>query len=80
MRLNLNGKDQEFDSVTTAGELLVALEIKRERVAVMINEEVIRRADLDSALLHDGDTVEVITMSAAVKLHGPFFTNLPPRP
>ncbi len=51
-----------MDSVTSAGELLTRLEVKRDRVAVVINENVIRRGDLDAAPLHDGDTIEIITM------------------
>lgn len=62
MRLRLNGKDQEFESVATAADLLKALGIQQERVALMINEEVIRRASLPAAELHDGDIVEIITM------------------
>jgi thiamine biosynthesis protein ThiS len=62
MKLKLNGADREFDSVRTAADLLTALDIMRERVAIMVNETVIRRANLDTTDLHDGDIVEVITM------------------
>ncbi len=63
MRLNVNGAEREFDGpVATAGDLLTALGIKRERVAVVVNEAVVRRAELDATPLNDGDTVEVITM------------------
>lgn len=62
MRLKVNGQEQDFDSIHTAGELLDALEISRVRVAVMLNELVVRRANLDSTELREGDTVEVITM------------------
>lgn len=62
MRLNVNGNEQEFNGIKTAGDLLSELKIPRERVAVMVNESVIRRTNLDSAELNDGDTVEVITM------------------
>ena|ERR1043166_919354 len=62
MRLRLNGEEQAYDGVKTAGDLLDRLDMKRERVAVMINGDVVRRANLDAAKLHDGDVVEVITM------------------
>lgn len=62
MKLKLNGTDRELESVRTAADLLAALDIVRERVAIMVNETVVRRADLDATELHDGDVVEVITM------------------
>lgn len=63
MQLKVNGKDQELASGTnTAANLLDELNIKRERVAVVINENVVRRADLETTRISDGDVVEIITM------------------
>lgn len=62
MELTVNGKKERFDGVGTAAELVGALGIRRERVAVMVNGDVVRRADLDSTPVKDGDTVEIITM------------------
>ena len=62
MRLKLNGRDEEFPGIRTAMDLLAKLGIERERVAVMLNDEVVRRAALETTELHEGDTVEVITM------------------
>lgn len=62
MKLKVNGQDQDLSGIKTAGDLLSHLKIARERVAVIVNENVIRRAELDSTDLNDGDTVEVITM------------------
>ena len=62
MRLTVNGKEQEFDAVQTAADLLGTLDVLRERVAVMVNETVIRRAELETTKLHEGDTIEIITM------------------
>ena len=42
--------------------LRVELNIQRERVAVVINENVVRRANLDETPINDGDTIEIITM------------------
>ena len=61
MRITVNGQEQDV-AAGTAGELLEALGIKRERVAVLVNEQVIRRANLDEATLQEGDNVEIITM------------------
>jgi thiamine biosynthesis protein ThiS len=62
MKLTVNGKEEQYDAVATVGDLLKALGVNTGRVAVMVNEAVIRRADLDAAELREGDAVEVITM------------------
>jgi sulfur carrier protein len=62
MKLTVNGNDEQYDGVATVGHLLKALAVNGERVAVMVNEAVIRRGDLDATELRDGDAVEVITM------------------
>lgn len=63
MLLTVNGKKQELSpATTTAADLLSVLNIQRERVAVVLNENVVRRAELENTTLADGDTVEIITM------------------
>ncbi len=63
MQVTVNGQNRELSpEITTAGNLLAELKIARERVAVVINENVVRRAELDNAALADGDTIEIITM------------------
>ena len=63
MQLNVNGQPRNTAPATqTAGDLLTELNIQRERVAVVINENVVRRANLDETPLNEGDTIEIITM------------------
>lgn len=63
MQLTINGQKRDISSSTaTAADLLTELEIKRERVAVVINENVVRRAELEKTALSDGDNIEIITM------------------
>jgi thiamine biosynthesis protein ThiS len=62
MQLLINGKDQALENVTTAADVLAHLNIARERVAVVVNEQVVRRANLESTPLNDGDVIEIITM------------------
>ncbi|MGI8908517.1 MAG: sulfur carrier protein ThiS [Candidatus Sumerlaeaceae bacterium] len=61
IKLTINGTTAKHE-VRSAGELLSKLNIPRERVAIVVNEQVIRRANLDETTLADGDIVEVITM------------------
>lgn len=63
MQLTVNGKPQQLEAgITTAADLLVHLNIPRERVAVVVNENVVRRAQLSETNLNDGDVIEIITM------------------
>lgn len=63
MHLTVNGNARHIAGDNcTAADLLGELNIPRERVAVLINENVVRRANLDTTALNDGDTVEIITM------------------
>jgi thiamine biosynthesis protein ThiS len=43
-------------------DVLNHLNIARERVAVVVNEQVVRRANLESTPLNEGDVIEIITM------------------
>jgi len=61
MEIRLNGEAREIDEGTTVAALLAALDIRRERVAVEVNLEVIRKAAYDSHLLREGDQVEVVS-------------------
>ena len=62
MKLSINGKEETLENVCTAAELLATLDLMRDRVAIMVNGTVVRRAELEAAKLQDGDTVEIITM------------------
>ena len=63
MQLTVNGNTRQSAADTrTAADLLGELNIPRERVAVVINENVVRRADLENTPLNEGDVIEIITM------------------
>jgi sulfur carrier protein len=63
MNLIVNGAEREFDPPpATVAALLDALAIVRERVAVMVNGDVIPRARLVETPLREGDQIEIITM------------------
>ncbi len=61
MTLTVNGErfDAEGDGFCVA-ELLKALEMPHERVAVEVNRELVRRAEFSEAALHEGDKVEIV--------------------
>ena len=61
MTLTVNGErfETKGDGLCVA-ELLKALEISRERVAVEVNRELVRRAEFQEAALHAGDKIEIV--------------------
>jgi sulfur carrier protein len=62
MQILVNGLPETVSDSITAAQLLDHLKIARERVAVVVNENVVRRAELSGVQLKDGDSVEIITM------------------
>ena len=64
MQIRLNGKDRDVRDGITVAELLTELSIRPERVAVLVNQEIVKKPSYASATLHDGDAVEVLTAMA----------------
>jgi thiamine biosynthesis protein ThiS len=60
MTITLNGDQHELAAPLSVSELLQQLEIDARRVAVELNLTVVKKAAYDSALLKDGDEVEIV--------------------
>jgi thiamine biosynthesis protein ThiS len=60
MTIQLNGERCELPGPLTVAALLTHLGIDGRRVAVEHNEVVVKRAQYDSAMVNDGDVVEVV--------------------
>ncbi len=60
MTITLNGQKRQVPDGITVLELLGHLDIEPERVAVEINEEIVRKASYADARVKDGDRVEVV--------------------
>ena len=58
--ITLNGDPFDLSGPLTITELLATLEIDARRVAVEHNLVVIKRAAFDSAIVHDGDQIEIV--------------------
>ena len=57
--INVNGKETE-----NCKRLCVLLEnggFRRDRIAVEINGEIIKKSDYDKTVLNDGDKIEVVS-------------------
>ena len=60
MTIQLNGERYEVPAPLTIDALLVQLEIDARRVAVELNEYVVKKAAYGDTLVSEGDVVEVV--------------------
>ncbi len=61
MKFTLNGKTHIHSGNGTLSALLKEISAENHQVAVMINDNIIKRNDIPDISLKDGDTIEVIT-------------------
>lgn len=64
MKLTLNGELREIAAVTTVSDLLGSLRLSGKLVLVECNGHAVQRADFAAAELKEGDTVEIVRLSA----------------
>jgi sulfur carrier protein len=64
MDIRLNGKAREVPDGISVRQLLELLELPPERVAVMVNQDIVRRERHAEVTLRANDTVEVLTIMA----------------
>lgn len=60
MRIQVNGEPREVDENTSLPELVAALKLKPEQIAIELNHNVVRRAQWDNTLLQADDRVEIV--------------------
>ena len=59
-QIELNGEPHQVDGDAHLTALIAALKLRRGRVAVEINQEVIPKAAWEGVILHPGDKVEIV--------------------
>jgi thiamine biosynthesis protein ThiS len=57
----INGHERRLTAGTTLRGLLDELSLEPVRVAVEVNRELVRRAELDQTVVGDGDRIEIVT-------------------
>jgi thiamine biosynthesis protein ThiS len=62
MTVIVNGEKQNLDDAATVGDLLASLGLQDQRVAVMVNGDIVRRPDHAARRLEDADAVDVVHM------------------
>lgn len=62
MQIIVNGETRPVRDALTLADLLAQFELSPQRVAVEVNERLVRRADYGQTPLHEGDCVEIVTL------------------
>jgi thiamine biosynthesis protein ThiS len=60
MHVILNGEPREVPTPITVAALLTHLDIDARRVAVELNEAVVKRAKYDDTAIATGDVIEIV--------------------
>ncbi|MGI6116899.1 MAG: sulfur carrier protein ThiS [Bilifractor sp.] len=61
MKAVVNGKQEALPEKMTVSDLLEEKKMRRNRIAVEINRNIVPRADYDRTVIHDGDVIEVVS-------------------
>jgi sulfur carrier protein len=64
MRLTVNGTERDVTAGVTVEALLTTLALRRDGVAVALNDDVVPRAEHATRTLIDGDRLEIIVAVA----------------
>ncbi len=62
MRIVVNGQEWTQRDGLSVAELLAALSLEPRRVAVELNKQIVPRAEYAQVVLHEGDTLEIVTL------------------
>ncbi len=62
MRIRVNGEDRDVPDTASIADLIAAFQLTPERVAIEVNERLVRRAVYAQTPLQAGDRVEIVTL------------------
>lgn len=60
MVIEVNGESREVPQQVSLEELLQCLSLPRDRVAIELNQKVIRKTEWPVAVLQEGDKIEIV--------------------
>ncbi|CAA6826720.1 MAG: Unknown protein [uncultured Thiotrichaceae bacterium] len=60
MNIILNGKPRSVEDQQTVEQLVTALELTNQRIAIEVNQELVPRSTFSSTTLSEGDEVEIV--------------------
>ncbi len=62
MRIRINGEDRDLPDAASVADLIATFQLTPERVAIEVNERLVRRAVYAETRLQPGDRVEIVTL------------------
>ncbi len=62
MQITVNGQSMQFEQSLTLQSLIEQLELAGKRMATMVNDQIVPRAERAVKQLADNDRVEIISM------------------
>jgi len=60
MTIFINGESHELEGVSSLTALLDALELPKQRIAIELNRQVIRKQDWENTAVAENDRIEVV--------------------
>ena len=60
MTITINGEIKELEGEVHLDRLLELFSLPSQRIAVELNQEVVRRKDWDSVVVKDADKIEIV--------------------
>ena len=60
LKLRINGENREVVESLSLKELVKQLDLTPERIAIELNQNVVRRADWPSTVLRENDQIEIV--------------------
>lgn len=60
MQIQINGELREFEDYLRLSDLVDALVLAPERIAIELNRQVVRRAEWSKTSLREGDRIEIV--------------------
>lgn len=61
MQINVNGEKKKCSAGISVSELLESLDIDKRYVAVELNLKIVPRTQFSEKLLHENDSLEIVT-------------------
>lgn len=60
MKVFINGEAREVSQAVDLDSLLELFSLPKQRIAIEVNEEVVRRKDWEQTKVNDGDKIEIV--------------------
>ena len=70
LRIHVNGESREVAEESSLQDLVDSLKLVPERVAIELNQGVVRRTDWPTTILKDDDRVEIVQFVGGGLIHG----------